>query len=155
MSAINYLNLPKLVIPEKFTYSNVYYQSKASSGYTSYVIDDTEILKQIHSIFPTFLLLEVEGMFIQEINLGFNQRIHVDPRTVAINYILDSGGETETYFLDPPESHKIPLHTWHWFYANKPHAVRNVSALRRSITITIKKTPSAETLQWLYDTVKL
>lgn len=149
MSSVYYLNIPKLDIQKPIICQNVYYKSKAGSGYTSYVLDDPTILEQIKSIFPDFLLSTLEGIFIQEIDQGFNQRVHVDPRTIAINYILETGGETETYFVDPPEIHKIPAHTWHWFYANKPHAVRNVTALRRSITLTIKHEPTPTVLDWI------
>lgn len=149
MSALNYLNIPKLSMPSDFVCTNVYYRSKDSSGYTSYVIDDPRVISQLNDIFPEFFIASLEGIFLQEINPGFNQRVHVDPRTIAINYILETGGETETYFVDPPESHKIPAHSWHWFYANRPHAVRNVSSLRRAITLTIKHEPSKECLDWL------
>lgn len=127
----------------------VYYQSKASSGYKSYVLDDIRVLDQIRAIFPNCILSIIEGIFLQEINPGFNQKIHVDPRTIAINYILETGGETETYFLYPPESIRLEPNVWHWFYANKPHAVKNVSSLRRSITMTIKYEPSKDALDWL------
>jgi hypothetical protein len=149
MSALNYLNIPKLDIPVGFACTNVYYRSKDSSGYVSYVMDDPGVLGQLHSIFPDFLLSTLEGIFLQEINPGFNQKVHIDPRTIAINYILDTGGGTETYFINPPETHRIIPHSWHWFYANKPHAVRNVTSMRRSITLTIKYQPIPEVLNWL------
>ena len=149
MSSLNYLDIPKLDIPSDFVCTNVYYRSKDSSGYTSYVLDDPRVLSQLHSIFPHFVITSLEGMFLQEINPGFNQRVHVDPRTIAINYVLEAGGDTETFFPEADESYRIIPHAWHWFYANKPHAVRNVSDLRRSITLTIKNEPTKECLDWL------
>jgi hypothetical protein len=149
MKSINFLNIPKLDIPEDFHYSKVYYNSKASSGYTSYVIDDDRVLAQIKLIFPDFIINEIGGIFLQEINPGFNQKIHIDPRSIAINYILDLGGETETFFPLTGQFYKIELHKWHWFYANRPHAVRNVLSLRKSITLTMHKMPSTQSLNWL------
>ena len=149
MNSINFLNIPKLDIPEDFHCSKLYYKSKSRSGYTSYVIDDDRVLEQIKLIFPDFIINEIGGMFLQEVDSGWNQNIHIDPRSIAINYILDSGGETETFFPLTGQSYKIELHKWHWFYANRPHAVRNVLSLRKSITLSVPNKPSAQSLNWL------
>ena len=155
MSLLNYLNIPNLVIPSDFVYTNVFYKGKTISGYTSYTIDDHRILSQLHSVFPDFLMSSLEGIFIQEINHRFNQQVHVDPRFIAINYVIESGGDVETFFPEDNESYKVIPHTWHWLYTNRPHAVRNVSGVRRAITMSIKNKPSDECLDWLISNIDL
>jgi hypothetical protein len=123
----------------------IFFQSR---GYTSYLLPE-DTIKQISSLFKEELFLHIEGIFLQEILPKFNNFIHKDPRSYAINYLLDLGGDNVTtcfYNNTTEESHVVPLHTWHLFRSDVLHCVKNITTVRKAFTISFKKEIELDTI---------
>lgn len=145
---IKFLNKTKLDIDDINTeLLEVFFRSQ-HGGYTSYrpphyVIDNVSLL------FKNEMQSIIEGIFIQAINSTFNNYIHRDPRSYAINYLLNLGGdnvETCFYKNNKEEKYILPLYTWHLFKADEPHCVKNVTGTRKAITISFKKSIDVDRL---------
>ena len=134
-------DLPSLDITNINTSNlTIHYQSRIM-GYTSYVLPK-DIFKKISSLFKEELLLYIEGIYLQTITPGFNNYIHRDPRSYAINYLLELGGDdvkTCFYSNGIEDSYVVPLNTWHIFRADRDHCVKNIDTIRKAITISFKK----------------
>jgi hypothetical protein len=150
---IQLLSLPVLKFPEIFySYSDQFYKS-IKPGYTSYKISNVYLCDQLSEIFKD-ILTDIEGFFIQEITKEFCNYKHRDPREIAINYIIEQGGDnviTSIYNNDYSvlDSKRLPADQWHFFQASKLHDVRNIISKRIALTVSIKKLPSEKTLEWL------
>jgi hypothetical protein len=150
---IQLLSLPILKFSEIFySYDNQFYKS-VKTGYTSYRVSNIELIGQLSEIFKE-ISDDIEGFFIQEITEEFNNYKHRDPRQIAINYIIELGGDnvvTSIYNEDLSvlDAKKLPINQWHFFQANKLHDVQNIISKRISLTVSIKKLTSVKTLEWL------
>ena len=127
----------------------IFYQAK---GYTSYLLPE-EIFKKISSLFNDELLLHIEGIFLQVLTPAFNNFIHIDPRSYAMNYLLELGGDnvkTCFYKNGVEESQLVHLHTWHIFRSDVAHCVKNIKTVRKAITISFKKEIELDTILGLF-----
>ena len=150
MSEIKFLNLPRIVLPSSYySTDDIYYSSKIP-GFISYKIISESVLRQLNSIFRP-IINDIEGMFIQTIGPSFCNYIHKDPRSYAINYILDTGGDNvnTAFFENGYNSTCVPKEAWHYFRADRLHAVQNITTTRIAITISIKHELSIDTVNWL------
>ena len=150
---IQLLSLPVLKFSEVFYSHNDQSYKSVKPGYTSYKISNVHLCDQLSEIFKD-ILTDVEGFFIQEITKEFCNYKHRDPREIAINYIIEQGGDnviTSIYNNDYSvlDSKRLPTNQWHFFQASKLHDVRNVTSKRIALTVSIKKSPNEKILEWL------
>jgi hypothetical protein len=150
---IKFLSLPILTFPKIFYSQDDQFYKSIKPGYTSYKISNISLCDQLSKIFYE-ISDNIEGFFIQEITKEFNTYKHRDPRQIAINYIINDGGDnvvTSIYNNDYSvlDSKKLPINQWHFFQANRLHDVQNIISKRISLTVSIKKLPDVKTLDWL------
>lgn len=120
-------------------------------------LDVSERVKQwVYENIP----VEAASINVQVMTTGKTIAPHIDEiRQYALNYLLSEGGEVNLIFydlkdpadekwvhpqtfipydkLDPKETTRVPLHTWHMLPTSKIHSVENFDPAQRRIALTI------------------
>lgn len=123
-------------------------------GYTSYDIDPkSKIYQEIVNIFPEDKRKFFKKICVQTILPTWNDYIHKDPRDIAINFLLNLGGDNvlTSFYNDDNQliyEETIDIHKWHWFSTKTNHCIKNISGRRAAISLSVEN-PDEDFLKWL------
>lgn len=160
---IKYLNFPSVpehliepiedIVKGPFSFDDGHFKSK-NVNY--------ELEKWLKNMFPFDLKVLYQIMncnlpIHKDLNIASNETYPVTDRYVAINYILDAGGDqvtTEIYDEDRTtilQSEKLVKNCWHYLTVDKFHGVSGIPIGRERVSISISATNQETVLRNLFN----